>query len=570
MSGSIELDRDGRTLRIRFPYDEILVDRVRGLPERRWDRGDKSWKVPARHVEEVVRALIGFEMSGDVTQLLAGTTVPTEEPPKPARATQRTEDGADGDESENSESDVRTVGQLADDVVRALRDAFPGRVKVRGEIVGFEKTKGRKHLFFELVEKDGERVQAKVDVAVFERTAKKILPKLKAAGLELQDGIEILVEAKVDFYRANGRFQLIIEDIDERFTLGKFALDREEILRRLREKGLAERNRSLGLTIPSLRVGVLTSLDSDGWNDFLRTLETSGYAFDVTAGDVRVQGPQLRPTMLAGLEWFAGRSSDFDVLCIVRGGGSRTDLAWFDDEEVANAVATHPIKIVCGIGHERDESVLDVITHSEKTPTAVAHALIDLARLAEDDLRRATEAVCDHVTRTIERADLALRDAAARFRRATDRRLERAESRLLVASRDLQGAVRGLLGRERERLATASARMRLAVSAQGRSERTRLDALAVRLPRLTAVLLARRRAELAGREDRLRLLDPRRVLRRGYALVARADGTIVPDARDLTPDERIQIRLRDGSATADVVSTELDARAPDTDTDGNP
>ena len=90
----------------------------------------------------------------------------------------------------------------------------------------------------------------------------------------------------------------------------------------------------------------------------------------MTLFPVKVQGVELKPTLLTGLSWFAAREHEYDVLCIVRGGGSRSDLAWFDDRDVALAVARHPLKIVVGIGHQRDQSVLDAIAHSEKTPTA--------------------------------------------------------------------------------------------------------------------------------------------------------------------------------------------------------
>ena len=285
MTGSIELDQDGRTLRIRFPYDESLVERVRGLPSRRWDRADKSWKVPAKHVQEVVTTFMGFAMAPEVSSLLAGTTVPTEAPKKERKK----KPAAASDDQGTTDPDAPlSVKQFNESVRTALQEAFPRRVRVRGEIVGYEKNQGRKHLFFELVEKgSGDSVDAKIDLAIFERKAKTLIPSLRAAGLELQDGIEILVEARVDFYPVTGRFQLIVEEIDARFTLGQLALSREEILKKLREQGLHERNRTLALPMPALRIGVLTSLSSDGFKDFEQTLGSSGYSFDVTAGDVR-------------------------------------------------------------------------------------------------------------------------------------------------------------------------------------------------------------------------------------------------------------------------------------------
>ncbi len=508
MTGTIELDRDGRHLVISFPYRQDLVEQVRDLPGRRWDRGSKTWRVPAEHTEVVVNTFMshGFEVAPEVAGILAGTTAIAAKPVEKKK--KKAED------KPSDETGPLTVLVLNERVRDAIAGAFPGRVQVVGEVLDFDKNQDRQHIFFTLVEKapGGRKMAAKVDVALFERTAKRVLPGLDLKGMALRDGLEILIEARVDLYPASGRFQLIIEDIRPEFTLGKLAISREQILTELRERDLLETNALKAAPIPSLRIGVLASPDSDGWNDFRKQLEQSGIGFQVGLCPVRVQGPELQPTMLRGLTWFAEHAADYDVLCILRGGGSRTDLAWFDDREVALAVAQHPLKILCGIGHERDVSVLDEITHSEKTPTAVAAFLVG-------EVERAREQLQTNCRRLVETA---LAATASQQRQLTQ------------SGQRLNWAIQARLSTERADLRAVGSRLTRAAKSRCQHEHQRLD----------------------GHATRQRLLDPKLVLRRGYTLVRAANGHILTSVTQLGPGDRADVVFRDGRVTTRVEQIE--------------
>ena len=302
MTGSIELDPDGKNLQIRFPYRPDLVDDVKAIPGRRWDRSGKLWRVPATQVENVVALFMrhGFTMTADVTSLLAGTqgSGPT-----------TTDVVATNPEVEPS-VDALSISGLNQKVKDAIQGAFPETVWVVGELADYDKNQDRPHVFFTLLEKRNESIDAQVSVAMFERTAKMLRSRLGnlPEPMSLADGIEIRALVRVDLYPRSGRYQLIIEDIDASFTLGKLALGREEILRELKEKGLDQKNRLLPMPVPALRIGVLTSHNSDGWNDFLAEMKSSSIGFEITSYDVRVQGEMLKPTMLQGLRFFTERS----------------------------------------------------------------------------------------------------------------------------------------------------------------------------------------------------------------------------------------------------------------------
>ncbi|MFN7589702.1 MAG: exodeoxyribonuclease VII large subunit [Planctomycetota bacterium] len=560
MTGTVELAPDGQHLLIRFPYREDLVAAVKDLPGRRWDPKAKVWKVPATHVEQVYTLLSRhlFEFASEIPSLLAGTlrapTPPVAREPRdgvsrsgvasrlgaPPLGSAAGDATASGDGNDPQRAPALSVSELNHRIRDGLRELFPGAFWVCGEIVDFDKSAGRTHRFFQLVEKARGEVRpvAVVEVALFGSTAERLLPALERhePPLTLRDGIEIRALVKLDFYPGTGRLQVVVQDIDPTFTLGKLALSREQVLRELLQLGLHERNRQLGFPLPALRIGVLTSPDADGWNDFRRHLEESHGGFEVTLYPVKVQGVELKPTLLAGLAWFAARADAFDVLCIVRGGGSRTDLAWFDDRDVALAVARHPLKIVVGIGHQRDQSVLDLIAHSAKTPTAVAELLV----------------------RGIEAARADVHERSERLRTAVAARLADANQALLATGRGVQRAVDGRLADARAQLAqfahglVAAGRLRL------QHEGARLRRIAERVRTDAAMRLERAAARLEQQATRHRLLDPRAVLARGFTLVRDEHGKVLPSSARLHPDQTVRVHFRDGEADARVTRIRQD------------
>jgi len=531
MTGTIDLTADGKSLLIRFSYREDLVEQIRLIPGRRWDREERVWRVPADEADQVVGTFQshGFSIAPEVEGLLALA----ENPPA-------TGDGLPFDQVLVPEAPpALSISVLNERVRLALRRTFHDPIWVVGEVLGFDKSKNRKHVFFSLTEKRAGSNQpaAQAEVAMFASTLERLRPVLGGGdGLTLRDGIEIRALVRVDLYPGSGRYQLVLEDIDPSFTLGKMALTREALLGELRQKGLHTRNSALALPAPPLRVGVLTSPDSDGWNDLLQQLRGSGSGFRVTCYAVSVQGAATRPSVLAGLRWFARRHTDFDVLCIVRGGGSRTDLSWFDDRDLALAVARQPLKIVCGIGHERDQSVLDLIAHSEKTPTAVGAMLVDAVREADTALEERAAALVAHVAEILAEGKLAIGRRGSLLSRAVGLRV----------------------ARDRERLANNQSQLGRWTSALLAQRLDGLRLLHRDVAHHVQRVLERGHSRLAVQQERQRLLDPKRVLERGYALV-RTAGAVVVSARTLRSGMVLDIRFQDGHARVKTLESAPDA-----------
>lgn len=552
MRNEVELAPDGVTLVIRFGYRPDLVALVKELPDRRFDGASKTWSVPARHAEAVYSKLARymFDFSSDVMSIVAGTMGKPKDAPRPKPAPVEEDIDAPVERRERA-ADTLTISALNERIQECVKGNFMQSIWITGEVLDFDKNATKPRKDFALVEKgDGASKQkARIEALIWESRASEIFRRLAttAPDFTMRDGIEIRVLVKVDFYVPTGKVSVHVEEIDPSFTLGKLALNREQILRALREQGLAEQNKSLPLPIPPLRIGVLTSESADGWNDFKRHLESSGVGFAITLLPIAVQGDKTRASVLGGLAWFASRADYFDCVCILRGGGSRTDLAWFDDMDIALAVAKHPIKVLIGIGHERDRSVLDEIAHSEKTPTAVAAFLADTVlgerrKVAERAilLQRSVGRLLQSETNWLSRSAMSLGSHATGRIRSERQQLD-------TAARDLRSHSLRAVAEGRRGLETAARTLQTFALQSCERKKHELARASDRARHGAMALLQRAQHKLEQLADKQRLLDPRFVLRRGFALVRDEQGRVVPSATRIEQGQRITIQMRDGA-----------------------
>ena len=323
-----------------------------------------------------------------------------------------------------------TVAELNTGIGAVLGRAFPDELWVRGEIANLSRPPSG-HVYFDLVDPE-----AALSVTLWASDRQVVNAVLRRAGgaVRMTDGTEVRIRVRVSWYPRRGQVSLRMLSIDTAYTLGRLAEARELLLQRLRAEGLLARQPSLALAPVPLRVGLVTSDGSAAAHDFLTTLEGSGYGFDVVLSDARVQGIEAEASVLEALARFAAAS--VDVVCVVRGGGARTDLAVFDSEAIARAIAAYPIPVFTGIGHEVDTTVADLVAHRRcLTPTACAGALVD--RVAEwcarlHDRRRAIARAAMRAvdTATIDRLARQLgRDAPRALEHAT-RQLDGVEARV--------------------------------------------------------------------------------------------------------------------------------------------
>lgn len=395
---------------------------------------------------------------------------------------------------------------------RVLALNLPEPLWVGAEIA--EVSLARGHVFIELVEKAEEmdELAAQATAVIWERTYRQ-LRRARGKALEdvLRPGLAVRLRVRPDFHERYG-LKFVVQDVDPAYTLGVLATKRQQTIDRLKAEGLWELNRQQPLPIVIQRVAVISSLTAAGYQDFRDQLlrNTPGYVFDLQFFPAAMQGPETVGEISRQLRTIARRRDQLDAVVIIRGGGSRPELAVFDEAALAEAVARAPLAVLTGIGHETDESILDWVAHTAlKTPTAVADFLIDRAMAFEQQL--------DEAALQIFRLGTAL--------------LQRQSNQLHYLGRALQQFPTTRLQGEQQRL-------------------TDLQRL---LPLLATRQLSTAERELQHLQQLHELLSMEATLARGFALVYQQD-RLIRDGKELRPGDPISLRFRDGEIGGEISS----------------
>lgn len=271
-----------------------------------------------------------------------------------------------------------SVGQFSGVLNSVLDASFEGGIWIEGEIEGLRKP--NPHAYFSLIEKvDGAKAQ--ININLFANQLRGVQAKLRQHGIELKDGLKVRLFGEPQYYAPFGKLSLIVSDVDTQFSAGDVAAKREELLRALVEKGVDKINKRVPVPLVPLRLGIISSSQAAGWADARQHLTESGLGFSIIFCDVRVQGDTAAAQIVNAIKSFS-RRDDIDLVLLMRGGGSKGDLAAFDDEAMALAISQCSHPVFTGIGHEIDVSIADVVAHTaNKTPTACAQAVIALVRI---------------------------------------------------------------------------------------------------------------------------------------------------------------------------------------------
>ncbi len=420
-----------------------------------------------------------------------------------------------------------SVGELAEAINDQLRRGFFDGVWVRGEIDGLRNA--GPHTYFSLVE-ETDRGKAVLNVSLFAPMKRNLTPILKKNRLDLTNGMKVRIFGHLDYYAPNGRLGLKMAGIDPRFTLGELSQARDATVRRLVASGLFDANRTRSMSPVPLRVGVVTSVGTAAWHDFHDEIERSSVGFELAVCDTRVQGELAALSVAAAIRTLT-RRSDLDCVVVIRGGGARNELATFDAEEIAVAIATSPIPVLTGLGHEIDRSVADDVAYlALKTPTACAGALIEAVLAYRSEVEQRWSSIASIASRSTSEATAALSDRAHRIARRTHAAVERAD----------------------ERLSTRSDRLRLAPGRRLDAATDRVAAVADRRGRRPADVLTTEERSLDHLAARIALLDPKNLLERGWSITRTADGRVVRSAADVAADDIITTRVADGTLTSRI------------------
>ena len=392
----------------------------------------------------------------------------------------------------------------------------------------------RGHCFMELVQKDENTHTpvAKASAKCWKSTWMLVKPYFeRVTGQVMHAGMKVLLRVYANFHEAYG-FSWIVTDINPEYTMGDLARRRLAIIRQLKEEGVYDLQRELRLPLFAQRIAVISSEGAAGYGDFCHQLENNGYGFqfDVTLFPAVMQGEQVEDSIVCALDSINTRIDDFDVVVIIRGGGATSDLSGFDTLRLAENVANFPLPIITGIGHERDESILDMVSHTRvKTPTAAASFLIDhLATVQRhlDDVRQQL------VTMVLGRLD------------AERLRINKLGTQIPLLATEV-------LKHEEVRLGRMKVLVEQAVGMGLQKRESDLKQLRLQLKSTAESALQSQVSRLRELELKVQQLDPERMLHYGYSITMKG-GRVVRDASALVDGDELLTKLAKGNVTSIV------------------
>ena len=434
---------------------------------------------------------------------------------------------------------------------------MPDEYWVEAELSEAREVRG--HCYLELIQKDehSNTPVAKASAKCWASTWQLVKPHfMRVTGQEIHAGMKVLLKVYAQFHESYG-FSWIVTDIDPTYTMGDMARKRMEIIRQLKEEGVFELQKELQLPMFCQHIAVISSANAAGYGDFVNQLENNeyGFRFHTQLFPAVMQGEGVEQSVIGALNKifestecktesleFATANDDsslftlhssfdkFDCVVIIRGGGATSDLSGFDTLALAEHVANFPLPIITGIGHERDESVLDMVSHTRvKTPTAAAAFLIGHLKAVLD----------------------AIEDAEQRITSIVRQQMDMEKIRLLHLSQQIPTLFSLVRSRQEASIDRLQGNLRLSVMRRLQEERHRLDIHSHNLMPVIERRLLRERHQLDMLNEKLEALNPELLLRRGYSITL-SGGKVVKDASILKSGDELETRLSKGTVRSVV------------------
>lgn len=416
-------------------------------------------------------------------------------------------------------------------VRETLELTFSNEYWVRAEI---SELRVNRHCYMELVQKDSHKngIIAKARAQVWANRWAFIKPMFEdMTHQSLAAGMQVLVKAEITFHELYG-YSLNITDIDPTYTLGDIAKRRQEILHQLAQEGISTMNQELPLPRMLQRIAIISSASAAGYGDFCNQLKNNParLAFHTQLFQATMQGDDVTPSIINALNCIAGQQEQWDAVVIIRGGGATSDLSGFDTLELAENVAQFPLPIITGIGHERDDTVIDLIAHTRmKTPTAAAEFLIQ------------------HQSKELE----LLESIAASIFLSASNLLQAEKIRIQVLTAKIPTLFSAIQARETIKIDRLSAAMGYKALQHIEGEKSRISIIKKQLALYTDNLLNHQKKRIEQAENKLENASPERILKLGFS-ITRVNGQAIKSFDDVREGDNIETTLATGTINSTV------------------
>lgn len=447
---------------------------------------------------------------------------------------------------------VLSLYELNQLIKSVIDTALPQTFLVTAEIASFDI---KNHCYITLVDKDEDTIKSEMKAIIFADRYKRLSLEFKnAAGIELAKGIKILFEASVNFHVRYG-IKLIIINIDPSYTIGELAIKRKETLERLTKEGLKDRNKKLEFPLVPQTIGIISSPTAAGYEDLLSHLINNpyGYKFTCRLYEAVMQGDKAEASVISALNQCIDDSSYPDVVVIVRGGGSQSDLSCFDSYEIARTIASLPIPVISGIGHERDITVVDEVSNVRvKTPTAAADLIItrikDFEDIIDSSAHRLVHGAYKLTSDLREKLSFLIKNLDSLVRKE----LSDNNYRLNAFIKGLMYSLK-LIQMQRQYIFREAVKIKALASKDIKGQYNSLDNYFSQIKINSKRRLHAEEERLQSREGNINHLNPWNVLKRGYSITYK-NGKAIKSISEVQAGDRLRTTLYTGGLISKVDS----------------
>lgn len=448
-----------------------------------------------------------------------------------------------------------TLLELNKDIQEKIKLNYSNAVWVIAEISELNINRNG-HCYLELIEKDiiTDNIISKSRATIWAFTYRMLNPYFEnATGHKLSPGIKILVQANVEFHELYG-LSLNITDIDPNYTLGDLAQKKAEILKKLEEEGVLQMNKEI--TFPSVpqKIAIISSDSAAGYQDFINQLINNSfeYKFYTKLFPAVMQGVQAEDSIINSLEKIYEHEDFFDLVVIIRGGGSQSDLSCFNNYLLSANIAQFPLPVITGIGHDKDESIVDLVAHKKlKTPTAAAEFLIEKVSEFENNLIFFKESILDIVASNIQYQKTKLAQLLAVIVPTIKNNIEKSNYQLDFLIEKLKNGIYQLKKQESMFL------VNLSNSVENKSTKTiysnsqKIQHFSNKIKSSSLLNIQMQNLFIKNTENKLTLLDPKNIFKRGYS-VTYHNGKVVKNIEDINENDELITKLLSGSVRSKV------------------
>lgn len=449
--------------------------------------------------------------------------------------------------------DHLSLSELNNLIREALEMNFVDGVWVVAEVASL-RTAGVGHAYMELVEKDGDNVKSKIRANCWSYTYRQIASDFfRTTGQTLQAGLKVLFYVEVTFHEVFG-LSLNVKGLDSTYTLGDMARRKKEVVDRLTKERLIDKNKEFELPLVVQNIAIISSEGAAGYEDFMEQLTQNefGVRFETDLYQASMQGDKTASEVTSALLDIQSSSKKYDVVVIIRGGGSNIDLNAFDSYEIAKAIALFTCPVLSGIGHERDESVVDLVSNQAfKTPTAVAQFVIDTAADLLYNLDQFKQEIKELIENRVAEEKFGLERMVTTLERQGFELIQTQKELLNTTHLRLPMMVRDLLQEKRMVLSGMFSKVSEGVLSELKEKDKDLLRTTISLKSRVKEVLKDATQALERQEQFVKLNDPEKLLEKGYSLTY-FNGKIIKSSDKVKPGDEIEMKLKSGSIKAEV------------------